>query len=225
MRLKSFISKNSSIYGPGITFMDLDDTILYTNAKINVYKNGKITNRLGNFAFLHYDKQEGETFDFSEYGNAEYFKNTSKPVTKMINRIQRMFQNINKRGSKIVILTGRADLDNKEVFLQAMRDFGIPIDNIYVERVGNPGKAQADLPTKKKLTILKYLSSGLYRRVRLIDDSEANCQAFLELEISIPKEIENKIRNKYNVPENEPAIEFYALQALKDGSLKRIIRS
>lgn len=226
MRLQSYITERESLYGPGITFMDLDDTILYTDAKINVFnKEGKVVRRLGNFAFLHYKPEEGETFDFSEYDDTEHFKKTSKPVTKVIQRIQRMFKNIQRRGSRVVIVTGRADLDNKEKFLQTMRDFGVPIDDIYVERVGNPGSASADLPTKKKNVIFKYLSAGQYRRARIIDDSKANCQAFLELEDELPDNIIKKVRERYNVPDGEPAIEFYALQVQRDGSLRRITKN
>lgn len=224
MRLNYFINEKASIYGPGITFMDIDETILKTYARVLIKKDGKVIARLRNHEYLSYVPKEGEVADFSEYSDADVFYNTSKPVDKVVKRIQRMFKNIHGRGSKIVIISGREDLNDKNKFLDTFRKFGIPIDDIYVERAGNIPNATANLPQTKKKIALKYLATGLYRRARIIDDSTANCKAFLELEDELPPTIVDRIRQKYSVPEGEPVIEFYALKVLKDGSLQRIMR-
>lgn len=135
-----------------------------------------------------------------------------------------MFKHIQERGSRIVIVSGREDLNDKQKFLETFRKFGVPIDNIYVERCGNIPEATKNLPKVKKQIIWKYLSTGLYRRARLVDDSESNCRAFLELEDEIPNTVIARMREKYNIPEGEPPIDFYALKVMKDGSLKRIVR-
>lgn len=222
MRLKSFIVERQSLYGPGITFLDIDETILRTYARVNIKKDGKTISRLRNHEYLNYVPQEGEVADFSEYTDADVFYNTSEPIMPVIKRIQRMFQKIRERGSRVVIVSGREDLNNKAKFLETFKKFGIPIDDIYVERVGNIPEATNNLPQAKKKVIFKYLATGLYRRARLIDDSRDNCKAFLELENELPEETIKKIKEKYNVPEGEPVIDFYALQVMKDGSLKRI---
>lgn len=224
MRLSSFLTERQSIYGPGITFMDIDETILRTHARVQIKKDGQIIARLRNHEYLNYVPKEGEVPDFSEYSDADLFYKTSEPITPVIKRIQRMFKKIQSRGSKIVIVSGREDLNDKAKFLATFRKFGIPIDNIYVERAGNIPEAIANLPQVKKKIIFKYLATGLYRRARLIDDSEQNCRAFLELEDDLPATTVTRIREKYNVPEGEPVIDFYALKVLKDGSLQRIVR-
>lgn len=225
MRLTSFVNELSSVYGPGITFLDVDETILHTNAKTLIWKDGKIVKRLRNFEFLQYTPEEGETPDFSEYTDAKFFHQTSTPVQSVVDRIKRMFAHINTRGSRVVIVTARANSNDKQEFLQTFRDFGIPIDDIYIERVGTAGAAGLSLPEKKKKVMLRYLSTGLYRRARLIDDSEANCRAFLELENEMPKDVIDAVKERYHIPENDtlPPIQFYALQVQKDGSLKRIV--
>jgi hypothetical protein len=226
MRLKSFVNELTSLYGPGITFMDIDETILHTNARTVIWKDGKIVKKLRNREFLAYTPAEGETADFSEYTDAKNFHATSTPVETVVNRMKRMFQHIGGRGSRVVIVSARADSNDKQEFLQTFRDLGIQIDDIYVERVGKAGSSGTSIPEKKKAVMFKYLSSGLYRRARLIDDSLDNCKAFLELEDEIPQEVIDKVKEKYNIKDTEPIppIQFFALQVMKDGSLKRILR-
>ena len=224
MRLKSYMNERSSVYGSGITFMDIDETIFHTTARVIIRKNGEVIARLRNWEFLRYKQKPGEEADFSEYTSGKLFRQTAKPVEKTVARIQKMFKNMKAHvGSRIVIVSARADSDDKEEFLQTFRDFGIPIDDIYIERVGTSG-AVAGIPEKKKRVMFKYLKTGLYRRARLVDDSEANCRAFLELEDEIPQETIDMMREKYNIPEGEKVIDFYALNVLKNGSLKRIER-
>jgi hypothetical protein len=227
MRLKSFVNELASIYGPGITFLDIDETILHTHARVQIKKNGKIIKRLRNHEYLDYKKAPDEEVDFAEYTDADLFYKTSDPIKPVIDRIRKMFVNITKRGSKVVIISGREDLNNKQKFLDTFRKFDFPIDNIYVERLGNIPGATTDLPSSKRNVALKYLSTGLYRRARMIDDSRLNCLGFLELEKTIPQEVLDKVRERYKIPENDtlPPIQFFALQVQKDGSLKRITRS
>jgi hypothetical protein len=222
MRLSNFINEKISIYGPGITFMDIDETILKTYARVKVVKDGKVIARLRNHEYLQYVPKEGETTDFSEYSSAEEFYKTAEPIPKVVDRIKRIFKNIHRRGSRVVIVTGRQDFDDKVKFLDTFRKFDIPIDNIYVERVGNTPEATNDLPQAKKKVIWKYLKTGKYRRARLIDDSSRNCKAFLELAHEIPEDLEKQMRERYNIPEDEPVIDFYGLKVTEKGSLLRI---
>lgn len=225
MRLKTYIVERTSIYGAGITFLDIDETILRTHARVAIKKDGKVIKRLRNFEYLQYKPEEGEEVDFSEYSDAKLFHRTSEPIETTIKRMQKMMHGIKKSdsGSKMVIVSARANLNDKEEFLQTFRDFGIPIDDIYIERVGEAGAAGVNIPEKKKNVMFKYLLSGNYRRARLIDDSKANCRAFLELENELPDDLITSMRERYKIPIDEPVIDFYALNVTKEGSLKRIV--
>jgi hypothetical protein len=226
MRLRSYISERTSLYGAGITFLDIDETILKTRARVKIMKDGEVVARLRNHEYLKWTPKEGESADFSEYSDADVFYKTSDPIMPVIKRIQKMFKGIRREesNSRIVIVSGREDLTDKSKFLDTFRKFGVPIDDIYVERCGNMPDAVKNLPKVKKQVIFKYLSTGLYRRARLLDDSTANCLAFLELEEDMPEPILKMMREKYSIPEGEPVIDFYALKVLKDGSLQRITR-
>ena len=223
-RFNNYINELSSIYGKGISFIDIDDTIYHTFAKIKVINNksGAVVQSLSNQEFNTYSLPDGHHFDLSEFRSAELFNKTSIPIPATVNRIKRMFKNIEVRGSRVIFLTARADLDNKEVFLDTFRQIGIPIDDIYVERAGN--NRTGTIADIKKRIVMKYVNTGEYRRVRMIDDDMANLKAFLKLQDEVSPATINKIMKKYNIrgAESIPVIEFYALYVNKTGALKQI---
>ena len=224
MRFNNYITELASIYGKGITFIDLDQTLFVTFAKIHVIndKSGAVVQSLNNQEFNTYSLPDGHHFDFAEFKDANLFNKTSIPIPATVNRIKRMFKNIEVSGSRIIFLTARADLDDKEVFLDTFRQIGIPIDDIYVERAGNYKTGTiADI---KKRIVMKYINTGEYRRVRMIDDDMTNLKKFLKIQNEVPPATINKIMKKYNIKGEEaiPVLEFYALLVSDRGSLKRI---
>lgn len=223
MRLNSFINELKSGWGSGITFIDIDETIFQTKSMIYVMNGGQIVKKLNNQEFNTYKLKDGESFDFREFRDAEFFAKTSIPIPKVVERIKRMFKNIDIRGSRVVLLTARSDFDNKEVFLSTFSNIGIPINNIYVERTGN--MTSGSVAARKKTVIMKYLNTGKYRRVRLIDDDLHNITTFLSLKNELPQSLIDKVKSTYNVSDDEKLdpIEFYALQVVdSEGRLKRI---
>lgn len=223
MKFVNFLNELSSEYGMGITFIDIDETIFKTFAKISVVKNGKIIKSLSNQEFNTYELGDGESYDFGEFRSAKLFAKTSIPIHKTIDRIKRIFKNINVRGSRVILLTARSDFDDKETFLQTFRRYGIPIDSIYVERAGN--METGTIAERKQNIIMKYLSTGLYRRIRLIDDDIKNLKEFLKIERIVPNKIIDKIKSKYNITDDDelPVMEFYALKIKEDGSINRVV--
>lgn len=222
----NYLNERKSQYGKGITMVDIDETIFNTFAKILVKDKdtGKVVRDLDNQEFNSYVLKSNEEYDFGQFRDAKFFLNTSIPIDKTVKRIQKMIDRIESmgKGSRIVFLTARADFDNKNDVINTFKKHGIKIKKptTYIERAGNLKTGTID--EKKKKIILDYLKSGEYRRVRLLDDHIPNLKALLDIERNLPKEIENKVREKYNVPPEEEAIEFFALHVKSDGSLQRI---
>jgi len=240
MRLgKYLLNELASRYGKGITFIDIDETIFKTFAMINVLdkETGEVIRKLNNQEFNTYKIKDNEKFEFNEFRDAKLFRDTSIPIPQTIKRIKRMFQNIDIRGSRVILLTARADFDDKKTFLEKFREIGLPIDQMYVERVGNfhenpkiyksiikkSGMPKSTADAKRKV-IINYLSTGEYRRVRLIDDDMANIKGFLKIENELPQSITDKIKQIHDIPDDEvfPVIQFFGLLVKSDGSLKRI---
>lgn len=180
---------------------DIDETLMQTSAKIYVRKNGQLVRALTNTEYNSYAKQPDETLDFSEFRRADIFKQTSKPYMSIMRIASRLLRvTLNNPESRMIIVTARADFDDRETFLNTFRQYGLNMRHIYVERSGNLG-----LPTAegKRVVIEKHLTSGQYKHATLFDDANENLSMFLGLQ------------KKY------PNIKFHAYKA-EHGTLRKV---
>jgi putative chitinase len=185
MKILDIISEKLNPKGSmGLTIFDIDDTLFHTTAEIKVIKDGKVIRSLTNQEFNNYNLQPGEEFDFGEFRNAEKFAKESEPIKPMINTLKRILDKATN--TKVIMLTARADFDDKEKFLGTFEKYGIDMSRVHVHRAGNlPG----DEPPayKKAIWVRKYLNTGKYNRVNLIDDSMSNLKVFKSLEQEYPQ--------------------------------------
>jgi hypothetical protein len=195
--------------GLSLSIFDIDDTLFHTTAEIKVIKNGQIVRSLNNQEFNNYQLQPGESFDFGEFRDAEKFNRESKPIRPMIAKLKAMLKNA--EDSTVIMLTARADFDNKEKFLSTFEKYGIDMSRVHVHRAGNlPGD---DIPAEKKAVwVRRYLNTGKYSRVRLYDDSRTNLRVFKELE----KEYPNVDFDAYYVDPKGQAIVHEDLEIFED---------
>ena len=120
------------------------------------------------------------------------------------------FKSIRKRqhrDSKLAIVTARADLDSKDIFLAALDKYGLKHDDVHVHRAGN---YSGDAPTtclRKVFIISKLLDEGDYKKCRMFDDSYTNLKAFIEMKAAYPD------------------VKFEAYHVSHDGDCKRYKKS
>jgi len=164
-----------------LVIFDIDDTLVNTSTKVNVIKDGKVIKKLNSHDFTHYKLEPGEEFDFGAFRNAKEFFTKSKPILPMINQLK---HDINT-GNKVIMVTARADFDNKDLFLDTFRKFGVDIDKVHVYRAGN---IQAKIPTeeKKKMIIRKVLGTNDYSKAIMYDDAKPNLDLFVSLKDEHP---------------------------------------
>lgn len=189
--------------GTGLTIFDIDETLFKTTAKVSVVKNGKVVMKLDNQQFNTYKLKPGEKFDYGEFRDAKKFHDESVPIDRMFKKAKAILRNATRTGSQVIIITARANFDDKEMFLQTFRKHGLDIDKIRVERAGNI-EGEFAPAYKKAIIIRNALRTGLYERVRLFDDSNLNLRVFLELQ------------------EEFPNIKFEAYYVNHDGSVKGV---
>lgn len=169
--------------GHSLTIFDIDDTLFHTTAKIKVInqQTGQIKS-LTNQEFNTYERKPNEVFDFGEFRNAEKFRQESIPIRPMIAKLKSI---LNKTTGKVIMLTARADFDDREKFLDLFRSYGIDMSKVHVHRAGN--LITPESPAEKKAVFVRqYLNSGLYSRVRLYDDSMKNLVVFKNLKTEYP---------------------------------------
>lgn len=179
MRAKEFQPGNKDL-----VIFDIDDTLMHTTAKIKVVKNGQVVKSLTNQEFNNYELQPDEEFDFGEFRSAEKFRQESKPIVPMVRKLKAILSHAGN--AKVIMLTARADFDDKEKFLQTFQDLGIDMSRVHVHRAGNlPGNEPPAY--KKAIWVRRYLDTKQYGHVRLYDDSMSNLRVFKELKKDYPQ--------------------------------------
>ena len=165
-----------------LVIFDIDDTLVHTQTKVHVVKDGQIVKSLNSHEFTHYKLQDGEQFDFGAFRDAKEFFDNAKPIIPMLNQLK---QDI-ATGNKVVMVTARADFDDRELFLDTFRKYGVNMNRVHVYRAGNmTGKIQTE--EKKKIIIRKLLDQGRYTKAIMYDDAEPNLQSFVELKKEYPQ--------------------------------------
>ncbi len=189
--------------GKGLTIFDIDDTMFVSKARVLVKnKNTGQVKALTPMEFNSYKLRKNEEYDYGEFRSAKIFYQTATPIARMVQKAKAIISNATKKGSKVIIVTARSDMDDKKLFIKTFEAHGIPMKNVYVERAGNmSGKNSA---ANKAIIFRKYLQTGEYARIRLFDDHKDNLKALLDLK----KEF--------------PSIEMFAYLADLKGSVKRI---
>lgn len=179
MRASDFVKKRPS---KTLTIFDIDDTLFHTTAKIKVIKDGEVVRTLSNQEFNNYNLQPDEEFDFGEFRDAKKFAQESEPIDHMLDELKTILDHTQ---GKVIMLTARADFDNKETFLKTFTSHGIDMSRIHVHRAGNiAGNA---IPAEKKAVwVRKYLETGNYNQVSLYDDSMSNLRVFKSLKKEFP---------------------------------------
>lgn len=189
--------------GKGLTIFDIDDTMFVSKAKVRVQNTntGKIK-ELTPQEYNNYKLGNNEVWDYGEFKSAKLFYKTATPIARMIEKAKAIIKNATARGSKVIIVTARSDMDNKDLFIKTFEAHGIPMKNVYVERAGNLGGKNS--AANKTIVFKKYLDTNKYARIRLFDDHMDNLKALLDL------------KREY------PNVEFFAYLADLKGSVKRI---
>ncbi len=164
-----------------LVVFDIDDTLVNTQTKVHVIKNNEVVKSLNSHDFTHYKLQPGETFDFEDFRNAREFFEKSKPIIPMMNQLKRDIAT----GNKVVMVTARADFDDKELFLDTFRKYGVDIDKVHVYRAGN--SKQGTTEERKKSIIKSLLDKDDYTKAIMYDDAKPNLHTFIELKKDHPK--------------------------------------
>jgi len=189
--------------GKGLTIFDIDDTMFVSKARVRVKNtNTDKVKELTPQEYNNYKLGNNEVWDYGEFKSAKLFYQTATPIARMIEKAKAIIKNATARGSKVIIVTARSDMDNKDLFIKTFEAHGIPMKNVYVERAGNVGGKNS--AANKTVVFKKYLDTNKYARVRLFDDHMDNLKALLDL------------KREY------PNVEFFAYLADLKGSVKRI---
>jgi len=187
IKFKEFIIKEQG--EASITFVDIDDTLFNTFAKVIVKdkKTGKVLRKLSSGEFKDYKFKDDEEMDVSEFQDSKLFRNTSKAIPTMVKRINRLIKSIDRfgKGDRVVLLTARGKPNDLRVFRQTFRDWGINIDNIdNAHFVG--GDTASNVVEGKAKVMRSYLDTGRFNKTMMFEDAEKNLKKFMSLKKEYP---------------------------------------
>ena len=164
-----------------LVIFDIDDTLVNTDTKVGVVRDGRVVRQLNSHDFTHYQLRPGESFDFGAFRDAREFFDNAKPIAPIIAQLKHDIAT----GNKVIMVTARADFDDRDVFLNTFKKYGVDMDRVHVYRAGNIG---LKVPTeeKKKMIIRRVMGQDHYDKVIMYDDAEPNLQAFMSLAPEYP---------------------------------------
>jgi len=165
-----------------LVIFDIDDTLVHTQTRVHVLQHGQRQHSLNSHEFTHYKLKPGEEFDFGDFRDAREFFANARPIIPMIDQLK---QDI-ATGNRVVMVTARADFNDRELFLDTFRKYGVDMNRVHVYRAGNiTGRMQTE--EKKKKIIRDLLNQHSYTKAIMYDDAVPNLTSFLELKQEYPK--------------------------------------
>jgi predicted secreted acid phosphatase len=164
-----------------LVIFDIDDTLVNTDTQVGVVRDGQIIKKLNSHDFTHYKLQPGETFDFGEFQDAREFFTKARPIPGMIEQLK----NDIATGNRVIMLTARSDFNDRDIFLDTFRRFGIDMSKVHVYRAGNLA-IKAATEEKKKIILRHLLGKEHFDKLIMYDDSVPNLNAFLSLKQEYP---------------------------------------
>jgi len=190
--------KAGDITGKILVIFDIDDTLVHTQTEVHVVKDGVTIRTLNSHEFTHYKLQPGESFDFENFRNAKEFFDKHKPIIPMMDQLKRDIH----RGNKVVMVTARADFDDKELFLDTFRKYNVEINKVHVYRAGNLKGGSTE--ERKRRIIKTLLDKDDYSKAIMYDDAKPN----LDLFVSLKREHPNTMFYAWHVSPEGQASEY-----------------
>ena len=149
---------------------DFDDTLVHTDARVAVIDKDRKRRTISPAEYASYEKQDGDTFDFSQF---EQLKNP-RPIKKYVDLLKKVIDQ--KKADKIVVLTARGHTKPIAKFLQSQ---GIT-SSVAIAALGNSD------PMEKARYIEKHIKDG-YTRIAFVDDAPKNVKAVKSLTDKYPE--------------------------------------
>ncbi len=182
LKFREYIAEEVS---GSLSIFDIDDTLFSTTTQVFVKKDGKVVEKLTPAQFNVYKLKPGEEFDFAQFRSSKVFSDTAKPIQTVFKTAKKMITRFRANPNKrIIVVTARADLDDKHLFLDTFRKYGFDVGQVHIYRAGNIKAPGAEA---KKQIIRDQMKGGKYSIVRMFDDAKANLDKFIELHTEFPK--------------------------------------
>lgn len=158
-----------------LLIFDIDDTIIYSNASVKIYKNNRLIKTISSSEYNTYVLKPGESYDFSNFESGILLSQAK--LTKYWYTLKREYN----KGTHICILTARSNKKMiREFFLKKKID--IKPDLIFCTTA-------SDFPyggnvSERKAAVIEQLHKVGYKTFVFFDDNVNNLKSAKLLETS-----------------------------------------
>jgi FMN phosphatase YigB (HAD superfamily) len=170
---------------------DFDETLVTTEARIHVYKNGAHVGEMNSKEFNFYKPKPGETLDFTEFKDGELIMNAKRykmwPVLRNVNKAVKE----ERSTSDIYILTARSPLVKSYIY-EFLKKHGIEIDIEHIVTIGDD-KGDISISEEKRKWLKKIVFK--YDDIIFFDDDPKNITMAGAIKGIRTRLVENKILN------------------------------
>ena len=181
----SYITEGRKKFGK-IVFVDIDDTIFSTGARVRVrnVKTGKVRD-LSPAEFNTWKPSDTEEPEFGEFRSGKIFKDTAKAIAP----VMKIVKGHVKAGDGVVFLTARAGFDDNAIVRSVFREHGIRMSgkNVFLELTGNLDSKISGVEPRKTYVVSKFIDRYQPERVEMYDDHRGNLTAYLALQGEFPE--------------------------------------
>jgi hypothetical protein len=164
-----------------IVFVDIDDTLFTTGARVRVrnVKTGEVRD-LSPAEYNTWKPSDLEQPDFGEFRSGKVFRDTAKAIAPTLKIVKAHI----KAGDGVVFLTARAGFDDNAMVRAVFREHGIRMSgkNVFTELTGNLDSKISGVEPRKAYVVSKFIGRYQPERVEMYDDHRANVSAFLDLQ-------------------------------------------
>jgi hypothetical protein len=164
------------IPGDAINIFDIDDTLIYTAAKIRVYdpSSGKEYS-MSPAEYNEYEQQPHHELDFTDFDDIEMLKNG-----QLIDWVVNILKKTMSKGKAVGIITARSA--GKKALGDFFKHLGIKIHPDLIFSVNDPSEHYTGNNAERKQMAFEELIDMGYNTFRFFDDDLKNLQYAKELE-------------------------------------------
>lgn len=158
-----------------ILLFDVDDTLIRSDIKVYVRKDGDIVKKLSSAEYNTYRLKPGEYFDYTEFTDEELL-NKKSVFLKYWDTLKREYA----KGTHIGIITARKGQD---MFYRFFKNNGIDIKQELVFAINDPKiRLHGETIEERKAEVIKRLVKWGYTTFVFFDDNEENLRTAKKLE-------------------------------------------
>lgn len=178
-----------------LIIFDIDDTLLVSDTKVFVMKDGEIIKELSAADFNEYKLGPGESFDFSDFMDINSLRRGY--FTRYINTLKKAYE----KGIHICLLTARETTDMiRDFFLEN----GIDIKPELVIAVNDPKQPYHGSVSQRKAQAIEALvRQGGYKQIIFFDDNKANLKQAKKLSSKLGIDVRTVRVNIHALEESE----------------------